>query len=295
MTNPASAPLQPTTLSRELLADWLTSVAAIAGTARLDEFLQAAGIAPAMLSRPGARITDDQAISFYQIAAVRTGDEMMGLWSRPIRSGALKFISRSIIGAPTMATALNRFTQVWNLLLDDYQLAFVEQGDRGGVSLSPRGSDALLNRFGHVLMLKLVHGVISWLSGREVTLAALELCFSRPSFSRDYSIMFPSQPAFDAAHSMILFSRETLALPIIRTESDVRTFLERAPRDWLFTASIEHALALRIRQQIYRGPASFRTSLAEAAKHLGISERSLTRQLAVENDSFQQIKDRLRR
>lgn len=295
MMDMANPPGDPVSLSHELVQDWFAALARIAGGGRLEAFLEAAGVAPAMLARPDARIGGEQLIAFYQIAAVATGDEMMGLWSRPIRSGSLKLICRSVIGAPSMATALNRLAQVWNLLLDDYQLIFTEEDGGGVMTLAPRMAEAPLNRFGQALMLKLAHGVASWLAGHEVPLAGLRLAFPRPPFAADYAVMFPLQPVFGGGPSAIAFTARTLALPILRKEAEVQAFLERAPRDWLFTTSMAHVLALRVRHFLYSGPNGFRADLAETAVHLAMSRRSLARRLAAEGVSFQQIKDRLRR
>ena len=295
MMNMANPSDDPVSLSHELVKDWFAALERIAGGGQLRAFLEAAGVAPAMLARPGARIAGEQVIAFYQIAAIATGDEMMGLWSRPVRSGSLKLICRSVIGAPSMATALNRLAQVWNLLLDDYQLIFSEAGGQGVMTLAPRAADAPLNRFGQALMLKLAHGVASWLAGHEVPLAGLRLAFPRPSFAADYAVMFPLQPTFGGGPSAIAFTAQTLARPIMRKEGEVQAFLERAPRDWLFTTSMAHVLALRVRHFLYAGPNGFRADLAETAGHLAMSRRSLARRLAAEGVSFQQIKDRLRR
>ncbi|MGV2980753.1 AraC family transcriptional regulator ligand-binding domain-containing protein [Camelimonas sp. ID_303_24] len=295
MTDMANPSGDPVSLSHELVQDWFAALERIAGREQLAHFLEAAGVAPAMLARPGARIAGEQIIAFYQIAAVATGDEMMGLWSRPIRSGSLKLICRSLIGAPSMATALNRLAQVWSLLLDDYQLVFTDDGGEGVMTVAPRAADAPLNRFGQALMLKLAHGVASWLAGQEVPLAGLRLAFPRPSFAADYAMMFPRQPEFGGGPSAIAFTARTLAQPILRKEAEVQAFLERAPRDWLFTTSMTHLLALRVRHFLYAGPHGFQAGLAETAAHLALSRRSLARRLAAEGASFQQIKDRLRR
>jgi hypothetical protein len=45
---------------------------------------------------------------------------MLGLWSRPIRAGTLKYLGLSLLDAPSLMVAMYRFTRFWNLLLDDY-------------------------------------------------------------------------------------------------------------------------------------------------------------------------------
>src|SRR5690606_29590677 len=127
-----------------------------------------AGIAKAFIGHPASRLTHDQLVRLYQEGAGATGDEMMGLWSRPVRTGALKYIARAVMDAPSVGVALYRFTQMWNLLLDDYRLDLLQADGAMRLELVPRLSKAGVNRFGHVLILKLTHGIVSWLVGREV-------------------------------------------------------------------------------------------------------------------------------
>src|ERR1700737_3077335 len=88
--------------------------------ARVDDLLVKSGIAPSFLD--GRRTTREQFVRLYEVVAMATGDEMLGLWSRPIRGGTLKYLGLSLLDAPSLLTAMYRFTRFWNLLLDDYAL-----------------------------------------------------------------------------------------------------------------------------------------------------------------------------
>ena len=105
------------TLSTGFVHGLLEAAAGITTPDRLRGFVAAAGIAPDLLDAPAARVTRDQMVALYQQVAIGTGDEMMGLWSRRIRTGSLKLLCTAILDAPSILTALYRFTRVWNLLL----------------------------------------------------------------------------------------------------------------------------------------------------------------------------------
>ncbi len=75
------------TVSRAFIEDWLNALRSSGSPAQFAGLLSHAGLAEA--ADPWERVTHDQIVNLYQRAAVQTGDEMMGLWSRPIRSGAL--------------------------------------------------------------------------------------------------------------------------------------------------------------------------------------------------------------
>ena len=282
------------TVSLELVHELLASIERIAGPGDLDKYLVVAGL-PASSSRHGqlpTRISHNQIVSLYQAAAVGTGDEMMGLWSRPIRSGALKYICKALIDALTVERALFRFCQFWNLLLDDYQLVLLSGDREVCMQLQPLRGDLPVNRFGHALMLKLAHGIVSWLAGHELPCRGVAFSFARPSFADDYPILFPAPIAFEAACSSMTFECDVVRLPVSRRPSEVRGFLQRAPRDWIYTALKEHAIQLKVRDYLLDG---LERSLADAAERFHVSPRTLVRRLAAANQSFQAIKDGLRR
>ena len=287
-------PTITSTVSVELLRDLLHALEGICDEAQLSGFLSYAGISPDLVRRHHSRITHEQLVRFYQVAATQTGDEMMGLWSRPVRSGALKVICRSVRDADSVAVALYRFTQVWNLMLDDYELQMLPAGGPFGLQLVRRLGCPPVNRFGHMLMLKLAHGVVSWLVGYEVALRRVGFAFPRPVFAEDYRFLFPVHVEYDAPCSVLHFEAELAAQRFKRPYSDLKPFLQRAPRDWIFTTYREHALSMKLREYLSQA-GQLNVSLKEAAAAFHMSPRTLMRRLTAEDTSFQGIKDALRR
>lgn len=285
------------TVSRAFVDDWLRSLRTHCSARQYADFLARAGFG-ADGAGAGGRVTHDQIVRLYQEVAVGTGDEMVGLWSRPIRSGALKALCSAVIDAPSMRTALWRFTRFWNLLLDDFSLGMEEMPDGSvRIALEPRGEGGngqVPHRFGHMLLLKLTHGIASWLAGREVPLAQVGFAFPRPPFAEDYPILFPAAIGFGEPRSFIRFAPQALGLPVGRRAPEMREFLVRAPRDWIFTSSREHALQLKVRELLHAA-SGMDCRLDEAARALHMSPRTLMRQLAAQGLSFQGIKDGLRR
>lgn len=298
MTKAVARQVITSTVSVELLRDLLLALEDICDASELNTFLIRAGISPDLAQRRHARITHEQLVRLYQIAAVETGDEMMGLWSRPVRAGALKVLCRSVHDATSVAAAIYRFTQVWNLILDDYELRLNQDNGTFSMSLLPRCASSSgqppVNRFGHMLMLKLAHGVVSWLVGYEVTLHRVSFAFARPGFAEDYRVLFPATVDYGVPCSTIYFHAELAGQRFKRPYGDLRPFLERAPRDWIFTSYKEHMLSMKVRE-LLSNASRLNYSLVQVAAAFHVSPRTLIRRLAAEHTSFQSIKDGLRR
>jgi AraC-like DNA-binding protein len=289
MTHPSK---QFSTVSGHFVSDWLTALKPLCSDAHFRSLLQRANL----LHDSGQlrdRITLDQIVCLYQLAAVETGDEMMGLWSRPIRPRALQHLIATISHAASLTSALYRFSTFWNLLLDAHQFVLIKDVDTVTLTLEPLDQRPA-QRFGHMLILKLAHGLTSWLAGREIPVKRVSFGFAPPVFEDDYAVIFPAPVDFDRVATSITFDRGVLGKIHVQSSTDHSGFLENAPRDWIFTRSHEHTQSLRVRNYIMQSGWDHAT-LEDASSAMNMTSRTLIRRLAQDGTSFQAIKDALRR
>ncbi|RDT01277.1 AraC family transcriptional regulator, partial [Burkholderia contaminans] len=120
---------RPLTISAHFLHGMLRAVSTRHGKDATAQVLASAAIPQSLLDQPDARITRQQYVALYRTVAATLDDEMLGLWSRPIRGGTLKYLMLSLLDAPTVLIAFNRFVRFWNLLLDDYRLHISTKND----------------------------------------------------------------------------------------------------------------------------------------------------------------------
>ncbi|MCK0096988.1 AraC family transcriptional regulator [Yoonia sp. F2084L] len=290
MTN--AKPAINLTVSGQFIADWLAALRPLCTEAQFQSLLKRSDLATDQRHAHG-RVTLDQIVGLYQLAAVETGDEMMGLWSRPIRPRALQHLLTSVREATSLPSALYRFSTFWNLLLDEYQFDLMETDAALVLRLKPQG-DVAVQRFGHMLILKLAHGLISWLARHEVPIKGVAFAFPRPAFGEDYAVIFPTLVQFDSPETSIAFDPGALGIVEARSTADLDLFLENAPRDWIFTSSREHTQSLRVRKHLSQAGWD-RANLTRTAKAMHMTPRTLIRRLEADGTSFQAIKDALRR
>ncbi|MEP4199005.1 MAG: AraC family transcriptional regulator ligand-binding domain-containing protein [Aliishimia sp.] len=285
-------PALHSTVSAPFIEDWLTALRGLCPDPQFQSLLGRAELESGRGHEQG-RVTLDQIVGLYQNAAVETGDEMMGLWSRSIRPRALQHLLTSVREAGSLSSALYRFSTFWNLLLDDYQFKLQERDGLLMLSLLPRGRQRP-QRFGHMLILKLAHGLLSWLARQEVPVRDVGFAFNRPAFAHDYAVIFPAPVHFDCAETSISFDPGALGDVQVRSSADLDLFLANAPRDWIFTRSREHTQSLRLRS--FLNQTSWQdANLTQAAQALHMTPRTLIRKLDADGTSFQEIKDALRR
>ncbi|MEQ7758044.1 AraC family transcriptional regulator [Xanthomonas hortorum] len=253
-----------------------------------------AGIPRSLLGKPGARVTPEQFSTLYRLLAIEFDDEMPGIFSRPLRSGALKFLCLSLLDAPRLEVALHRFCQFFHLMLDDFRLSSGSQGDLGWIELTGPRAGSTASPLGKMLMLKLAHGIASWLVRQNIPLQEVLFDFPRLLQASDYLYLFPGPVRFSQPTTRIAYARSFLDLPVRQRKSDLRRFLDRAPEDWIFVSLATQMTRHRVRQRIVAALPDMPTT-GQVAESLYCSERTLCRKLAAEGTTFQAIKDEVRR
>ncbi len=282
----------PATLSMGYLAALLQA----SGTSRPDamELFKQTGLALALMDEPTARITEQEFSTLYRRLAIQLDDEMLQLFSRAFRHGSLKFTCLALLDAKNLMVAIHRWSQVSRLLGAEFHIDLQSDDSTMRVALVPTSPASPCQPMASDMMLKVIHGVASWMVGRRIPLLRVDFPFARPSFAADYEVLYPGPVFFNQALATLHFDAELMQLPIRRTKHDLNEFLLRAPEDWIFVGLHEERLSLRMRSYLAeRLPLP--ATAESAAEALHVSTRTLHRRLADEGTSFQRVKDEFRR
>ncbi|CAN0627013.1 Transcriptional regulator, AraC family [Burkholderia multivorans] len=252
------------------------------------------GIPHELLKKPAARVTQEQFSTLYRLLAMELDDEMPGIFSRPLRNGLLKFLCLSLLDAPRLEVALHRFGQFFHLILDDFRLVSWREGEFAYVEFVANPDGPPVSALARELVLKLVHGVGSWLIRQKIPLVEVTFEFLRPAQSGDLLYLFPGPVRFGRDKSCLVFDGAYLDRPIRQRKSDLQDFLRRAPEDWIFVSFAEQMVCHRVRQCIVDSLPKTPT-VDVVAQQLHYSVRTLCRRLEAEGTTFQAIKDEVRR
>jgi AraC-like DNA-binding protein len=260
----------------------------------IDQYLNAANIPRGLLREPGARVTEEQFSTLYRLLAVELDDEMPGVFDRPLRSGTLKFLCLSLLDAPRLEVALHRFGQFFRIVLDDFVFESGSDGPIARVELRPKEPHKNISPIGQELMLKLAHGVASWLIGQRIPLLRVELACARPLHAIDHLYFFDGVAHFDRPRTTMSFGAVFLKMPIRQRKGNLKEFLARAPGDWIFESFAEQIFTHRVKSYFADHLPDVLT-IEQAAEGLSCSVRTFSRRLSSEGTTYQSIKDELRR
>lgn len=255
--------------------------------------LARAGIPGERLELPRARVSPRQYASLWRQLADHMDDEFFGLDSHPMRRGSFRLMCHATLGCTTLEQALKRALYFLRLVLDDTRGALVCEGATAVVRLDDRRPGVPL--FAHGTFLMLVLGLVCWLTDRRIRLEEARLARPEPAHGAEYRVLFGDNTRFEAAQTELVFDAALLALPVVRRPRDLAAFLAEAPANFLVLYRNPHSYSARIRRLLREADPFDWPDFAAVARSLGLTESTLRRRLEEEGQSFQSIKDALRR
>jgi AraC-like DNA-binding protein len=256
--------------------------------------LQEAGIAPSLLLSPHGRVSA-QNFSALWLGVVRLlDDELFGQDTRRMKSGSFAMLTHALIACTTLEQALRRMARFFNLILDDFHCALECDADQARLTIGPAGARTP-GAFGYETLLMMQHGLACWLIGRRIPIVAAAFCYPEPSRSAEYGRMYSEQLQFDAPRTALSFARSYLALPVIQNAATARDFLRGAPANIVLKYKNSSSLAAQIRRRLRTAARTEWPDFDTFARSLNMTASTLRRRLEDEGQSFQVIKDELRR
>lgn len=255
--------------------------------------LHQAQITPEDVARADAGTSALQFERLCLAAMQELDDEALGWFSRRLPWGSYGMLARASIGAPTLGLALARWCRHHGLLTDDVLLTLDTFGAQARVGIAERRELGALREFALLSLLRNLHGLACWLVDARIVLDGVQFPFAAPAHAALYQRLFPGPVRFGAEHAGLQFDAHWLQLPLRRDGAALDQMLGRALPILVWPYRRDRLLAHRVRQLLQQARA-IHTAETLAAR-LGLSARSLHRQLRAEGTSLQQLKDEVRR
>ena len=256
--------------------------------------LARAGIDCGQLELPEARVSAEAYARLWRLLARRCNDEFFAMDPRGLRSGSLAFMCRASMAHATLGAGLETALEFLSLMLEDLQPSLVRQQSLAEIVINePR--DEPRRAFTYFTFWMIVHGVACWLAGRRIPILAIDLRCSEPPFCDDYRVMFSGNLQFGRPRSRMIIAADCLDIPLRRTPEELQRFLAEAPGNILVKYRDPASLARRIRHDLLRLDPALWPDAEGLARQLCLSPSTLRRRLAEEGQSYQGLKDSVRR
>ena len=260
-----------------------------------DELLAQVGLAPSLLQVPQARVSAKHYGALWRTIALALDDEFFGQDSRRMKAGSFAMLCHSVLGCKTLGQALDRSLRFYALILDDISGTLTQGAKEARIVLHEHAAGASQRVFAHELLLMLLYGVSCWLVGRRIPILRTEFSYAEPAHSAEYRLMYCAALSFDRPNTAITFDASYLALPVVQNERTVKEFLRTAPESILLKYKNGSSLAAKVRRRLRQFLPGEVPDFEGLAEELNMTPATMRRRLHEEGESYQSIKDQLRR
>lgn len=284
---------EPGTIAICFVASALQSVRA--RDLNADELLAQVGLSSSLLQVPQARVSAKHYGALWRTIALALDDEFFGQDSRRMKAGSFAMLCHSVLSCKTLGQALDRSLRFYALLLDDISGTCERDGDEARIVLHERAAGAGRRVFAHELLLMLLYGVSCWLVGRRIPILRTEFSYPEPAHSAEYRLMYSPELSFNRPNTLIGFDSSYLGLPVVQNERSLKEFLRTAPESILVKYKNGSSLTAKIRRRLRQFLPGEVPDFESLAEELNMTPATMRRRLHDEGESYQSIKDQLRR
>lgn len=259
-----------------------------------DELLADVGLSSNLLQVPQARVSAKHYGALWRAIAAALDDEFFGQDSRRMKVGSFAMLCHSVLSCKTLGQALDRSLRFYALILDDISGSAERDAKEARIVLH-QGAGVPQRVFAHELLLMLLYGVSCWLVGRRIPILRTEFSYAEPAHSAEYRLMYCADLRFNRANTLLAFEASYLDLPIVQNERSAKEFLRTAPESILLKYKNGSSLTARVRRRLRQFLPGTVPDFEELAEEMSITPATMRRRLHEEGESYQSIKDQLRR
>ena len=257
--------------------------------------LRRAGISPSLLETPLSRVSQEQYARLLSLLGRTLRDEYFGLCSQPVRLGAFAHICRELIDCGTLGEAMRKGFSFYHLMLDDFVARLTVQRGVARVMIHQGSPDPLAAHYARRTFMFFSWGLASWLVARRLPLRAVHYQQPGPGSGTDPYVMFQAPVFYDQPRFGYEFDARWLDLPVVQNRLSVEEFFQQAPANLLVRYRDETSVTERIRRLLRKHLDSGLPTLEQVGDTLGMTPQTLRRRLRAEGQTYQGLKDRLRR
>jgi AraC-like DNA-binding protein len=261
---------------------------------RLKAVLEQAGIDPALMTQPTARVPASAFAALWLIQIRELNDEFFGLDAHGMPPGSFALICRALIQEPDLHKAMRQCLANFALFLHDFCGTLTVRGKRAVISLQNRSPNSDASRLGEETFLVLMISLLCWLGGRRIPIDRADFRHERISLSDDRLLWGPNL-TFGAERTEIEFASHYLRLPVVQDLASLKVFLRTAPQWLVIRFRNQHGLASQVHQRLRNSHYSDWPTLQAFALEQHLSPSTFRRKLEREGCSYQEIKDEVRR
>ena len=258
-----------------------------------NQLLAGTTLARTGISSIGARISDKDFDTLVSNALALTGDPALGLeLGLRLNLSAHAVLGQAFMTCRDLGQVMDLFLKYYHLLAPALYLEFDivdEQCVLTTVSSFAEGPQ----HFGYELMYGAIANTLKGLLITSDLKLHIEVPYPRPTHADRYYEVFGPDVHFGCVRGRVAFHRDLLATPLPSSNPALRTLYDAECARLLNDLEGEHSVAEQTLQLLRKLEGQY-PQMPQIAKMLNLSPRTYRRRLANENQSYQELLDKVR-
>jgi AraC-like DNA-binding protein len=257
-----------------------------AGVAR-DALLRAIEVAPEQLGASDARITREQLHRVSERAVELSDDPAFGLhWCEQLQESAFAPISHLMSHSCTLRDAFDSLLRFQALLSDDIGFTLEERDREVIVHCKSIASESLVvQRFVSEMIVAGLFRLIRFFNPLAM-IGRASFTYPTPDYHAEYERMFGGIERFGQSFTGIVFDPALMGAPSPSRDEDLHIALHAIAEQRVLRLLRGTPYAMRVRDVLLKKTRPQRCDMAEIARELGLSPRTLRRRLGDEGKPF---------
>lgn len=277
-------------------AAWIKGVLRMFESQGVDipRLLHAAGIDPALLDQPHAKLDLQQVNRLWQLAVAASGQETLGL----DRDLAGRYIDLEIaarwVGSVASLWSVLESQANYAALTNDASAFTLEREHPDAWLALTHGNDRTFPRQRIEYAMLAIVLVCQRATRHQLRPLAAEFVFPEPADVHRHRMAFPCPLRFDRPVNRLLLAGDDLALPVVSANASVFVLEERVLES-LLAALGPARTSFRVAQELVSRLRRGEPQAGSVAASIGLTEAVLARQLRGERTSMEELLDQVRR
>lgn len=248
-----------------------------------------AGLEPAMLADPDARVPRAALTRLWQLAVEESGDEAFGLVAaRHTLQTTFHALGYAVLASATLREAVERIIRYRRLIGDIVQLRVEDRGERTRFSIDVSAGRAVVPWQAVDAFVAVTVRQARLLAGGDLRPVAISLERPTPGDTSAYERTLRAPVAFAQVANFIEYSREDFDRRLPAANAELARQNDEVVVRYLARHEQSGVLP-RARQAMLESLPSGAPTKPQIARRLGMSARSLQRMLAAEGASFKDL------
>ncbi|MFV0576835.1 MAG: AraC family transcriptional regulator ligand-binding domain-containing protein [Vibrio sp.] len=261
----------------------------------INALLRRVGISEKEFYCKSSRIPTEKLAKLQLLIWRKLNDESMGICERPLKVGTYKLMGCLTVPQVLLGDAIYKAVFFYNLI-QGYEFISVESRDDFiSINVNIRKKENDFNYLFSELVLLTIHRYISWLINDTLHISKIYFNYPKPKHYSEYNYLFPCVHIFEKKELSILFPRFYMNRKVMQDLKSLDSFVNCCPREIFRRYTSDQSLSYEVKLIVKDLIGNLNVSIESVSERMHMTPRTLMRKLKLEGQSFQAIKNSVRK